>query len=107
MPGSLPLSFGDNVRVRATPVTESHRVAGLTGVVHGWTTPSVTGVTVIGGAEQDYAVVVHFELHEDLWFAPELLELLNHGPGQEVRVGQKRWIRSEAGAWIEAPEEKT
>jgi len=104
MPDSTPVSFGDNVRVRVTPVTESHGVAGLAGVVHGWTTPSVTSVSVIGGVEQDYAVAVQFEGRgAALWFTPELLEFLDHGAGQEMRVGDKRWVRSQTGEWIEQP----
>jgi hypothetical protein len=106
MADSPPVSFGDNVRVRVTPVTESHGVAGLAGTVHGWTTPSVTGVTVIGGVEQDYAVAVHFEQRGDVWFTPELLDFLDHGAGQDIRVGDKQWVRSETGEWLETAKKK-
>ena len=41
------MDFGDNVRVVTTPETSKLNLAGLTGRVDGWTTPSVTGVEVI------------------------------------------------------------
>lgn len=97
-------SFGDNVRIRVTKETEDAGVAGLEGQVCGQTTPSVTGVYVIGPASDDYAVNVHFEGRgEALWFAPELVELLNHAPGSEIRLTgvDKKWTRTEDGGWHE------
>ena len=52
------ISFGDHVRVRSTPLTEERGLAGLDGNVHGETTPSVTGVEVIGELKSDYAINV-------------------------------------------------
>src|SRR5882672_11512948 len=54
-------SFGDNVRIRSSVETISNGVAGLVGQVYGQTTPSVTGVEVIGKLESDYAINVFFE----------------------------------------------
>lgn len=97
-----PIGFGDNVRVRVTTETEKAGVAGLHGQTYGMTTPSITGVTVIGDLKADYALNVHFvELDESLWFAPELLELLDRAPGTEATVGSKRFVRSEDGDWEE------
>ena len=42
------VSFGDNVRVVRTRETEALGVAGRVGQVFGYTTPSITGVVVVG-----------------------------------------------------------
>jgi hypothetical protein len=98
----MAISFGDNVRVVSTPLTASLGLAGLTGAVYGQTTPSVTGVEVIGGAATDYAINVQLKGRaESLWFAPELLEFVDHAPGTEIVIGNKRLVRSASGEWIE------
>jgi hypothetical protein len=103
------ITFGDNVRVRSTPETEELGVAGQVGQVYGETTPSVTGVAVIGLLTGDYALNVFFEGREDtLWFAPELLEFVDHAAGTEIRLGSvaKEWTRSVSGEWVETSDEK-
>ena len=100
------ITFGDTVRVRSTDVTTDAGLAGLLGTVHGETTPSVTGVEVIGELDGDYAINVFFEGKEaDAWFAPELLEFVDHGAGAEIQFegADTKWIRSEDGEWIEQP----
>jgi hypothetical protein len=97
-------SFGDNVRIRATRETEDAGLAGLTGQVYGETTPSITHVDVIGTPADDHAINVHLEeRNEAYWFAPHLVEFLNHAPGTEIRLDgvDKRWTRTEDGAWHE------
>lgn len=97
--------FGDNVRVRATPETEAAGYAGRTGQVMGSTEPSETGVEVIGDAADDYALVVSFDGADDeVWFAAELLELVDHGAGAEITLGAdsgKKWVRNADGGWDE------
>jgi hypothetical protein len=76
----------------------------LVGNVLGETTPSVTGVDVIGESEADYGINVFFEVHKKgFWFTPELLEFIDHSPGAEIRLDgvPKKWIRSETGEWKE------
>ena len=105
MQSNHSVSFGDNVRVRSTPLTQELGVAGLVGNVHGETTPLVTGVEVIGEVREDHAVHVFFDDREEgCWFAPDLLEFVDHAPGMEVRVEgvPKRWVRSETGEWVES-----
>src|SRR5579864_6930493 len=94
------ISFGDNVCVIATPDTEALGVAGRVGQVYGHTTPSVTGVAVVGGAgSSDYALNVHFEGRaETIWFAPHLLEFVDHAPGTEIRVGAASAVRHADGS---------
>jgi len=109
MPNTPPITFGDNVRVRATPDTVARGAANLVGQVCGETTPSVTRVSVIGHLTRDYAVNVHFEgRNETFWFAAELLEFVDHAAGTEIRVGgvPKKWTRSESGEWIETRDKK-
>lgn len=103
------ITFGDNVRVRPSPETEARGVAGLLGQVYGETTPSVTGVAVIGEVTRDHALNVHFEGRaESPWFAPELLEFVDHAAGAEIRLDgvPKKWVRTAAGACTEIPDRK-
>jgi hypothetical protein len=97
-------SFGDNVRIRNRPVTEDAGVVGLCGVVYGMTTPSHTGVAIIGSLKEDYAINVYFAARgESLWFAPDLIEVINHGAGTEITLDgvDKKWIRRADGGWDE------
>lgn len=96
------ISLGDRVRIQYEKATESKGVAGQTGIVHGWTTPSVTGVEVIGHATEDCAVAVMVEGHSQaLWFAEHLLEFVDHQPGTTMRVGDRLIVRDELGEWHE------
>lgn len=98
------MSFGDNVRIRVTKATEAAGVAGLKGQVYGESTPSVTGVEVIGSPLSNFAINVHIaERDEGFWFAPELVEFLDHAAGTEVRLDglDMRWIRTAEGSWKE------
>ena len=91
----------DNVRIRATPATEAAGVAGRIGNVAGFTTPSPTSVNVIGEVKDDLAFRVIFENSQvQLWFAPELLEFVDHAPGLEIQIGNTRLIRRADGGWI-------
>jgi hypothetical protein len=99
------ISFGDNVRVRSTPLTEKLGLASLIGPVFGLTVPSSSGVGgIIGGTEKDFAINVMFdERNEAFWFAEDLLELIDHGAGTQIKLKgvSKKWTRSESGEWIE------
>lgn len=102
------ISFGDNVLIRSTPLTQKLGLAGFVGNVQGETTPSVTGVEVIGKLREDYAIHVFFEDREEgYWFAPELLEFVDHAPGIEIRLEgvPQKWTRSKTGEWIESEAE--
>ena len=100
----VKLSFGDNVRIRATPLTEKLGLAGQIGSIYGETAPSVTEVEVIGKVSDDYAVNVMIEARrEQLWFAPDLVEFIDHGAGTEVRIGNKHLVRDASGEWSETP----
>jgi hypothetical protein len=104
MPANPEPSFGDNVRMRSTPETEALGVAGRIGQVWGQTTPSVTGVAVVGRLDSDYAINVHFEGRaEILWFTPELLEFVDHATGTEIRIGRVSFTRDAGGNWLKAP----
>ena len=103
------IRFGDNVRVRSTPDTDALGLAGRVGQVYGETTPSVTSVTVVGKLVGDYALNVHFEGRADtLWFAPELLEFIDHAEGTEITLDgvPKKWTRSPSGEWVESSQKK-
>jgi hypothetical protein len=92
----------DNVCVRSTAETVRLRLAGLSGQVFGVSTPSVTGVTVIGDTRVDKAFNVSIKGQpSDLWFSPEQLELLDHAAGTAIRIGNTRLVRNSDGTWCE------
>jgi hypothetical protein len=98
------ISFGDNVLVRTTPETIQREVAGLSGQVYGVTTPSVTGVEVMGRVQDDHALNVFLtEKNEAIWFAADLLEYVDHAPGTEIRLKglPEKWTRDVHGEWVE------
>lgn len=98
----MPLDMFDNVRVRRTPLTEERGVADCVGQIYGDTTPSVTRVSVIGGDADDRAFnVVIPGRPANLWFAPTLLEFVDHAPGTEMRFGDNRLVRLATGEWVE------
>jgi hypothetical protein len=100
----MAISFGDKVRIASTALTDSLGLAGLTGLVYGETTPSVTKVDVVGELTGDYAINICLDgRDETLWFAPELLEFVDHAPGTEIVLGNKRLVRSASGQWVEDP----
>jgi len=62
-----------------------------------------TKVEVIGDASEDYAIAVMLEGHsEDLWFAENLPEFVDHQPGTTMSIAGRTLIRDEHGEWKEA-----
>jgi hypothetical protein len=99
-------SFGDNVRVLPAPETVSRGIAGLTGQVYGFTTPSVTGVSVIGGGGEDFALNISIAEHgSDFWLAAHLVELIDHAPGTTVSIDASptQSVRNADGTWRVEP----
>lgn len=98
------VGFGDDVRIRHTPETEAAGYAGRVGKVYGFTQPSIVGEPVIGEVVDDFALNVFFaEQEEGAWFAPELLELADHGAGTGLRLDgdPRKWVRTATGEWEE------
>jgi hypothetical protein len=94
----------DNVRVVATPETESRGFAGRTASCYGFTTPSSTGegLDAIGGTDADLAFNLHFEApEEEAWFAPDLVEFVDHAPDLTIGIADKTFIRNADGDWID------
>jgi hypothetical protein len=101
--------FGDQVRIKETSDTLQAGLAGWEGEVFGVTTPSVTGVAVVGGAPDDVALNVHFrERNIDHWFRPDLIEVLHHNVGAEMTIqgASVKWVRQADGSWGEVPMNK-
>jgi len=101
----LPAGFDDRVRIRRTAETEAAGLAGRSGIVHGVTTVSVTGIAVVGKPKEDTAINVFFdESREGVWFAPELVEFVDHNPGTTITISgvAKRWTRDATGDWVES-----
>ncbi|MFN0219347.1 MAG: hypothetical protein ACKVP4_11090 [Hyphomicrobium sp.] len=100
------IDFGDTVRVRANFETRDLGLAGLTGRVMGFTTPSVTGVRMIGDLADDHAIAVHIDKRDaNLWFHEDLLEVLDRGAGTVCMVDgvNMRAVRNADGSWREEP----
>jgi hypothetical protein len=94
--------LGDTVRIASTPETVAAGYAGRTGVCYGFTTPSVTGVQVVGDLGGDDALIVSFEDGGSAWFEPSLVSFVDVGAGQVAVVGDTRLIRDATGEWVEA-----
>jgi hypothetical protein len=100
------ISFGDNVRILRTAETERLGIAERVGNVYGETTPSDSKVAVIGRLDSDYALNVYFDtLDASYWFAPHMLEFVNHAPGTEVHVHGSAFksVRQRDGTWKDVP----
>ena len=95
------MSVVSRVRIRHSPETDSVDAAGRTGIIVGETRPSVVGVSVVGGAPDDFAFAVSLDDGETLWFRPDLLEVIGServkiefGRSEpRVRGGAPNWIR--------------
>lgn len=100
------ICYGDNVRIRRTPETERLGIADTIGNVYGETTPSESHVEVIGELRSDYALNVYFDsLQKSYWFAPGMLEFVDHAPGTEVHVHGSPFksVRQRDGTWKDVP----
>jgi hypothetical protein len=97
------IAFGDNVRIVDAEPTRRSGHSNMVGVCYGLTTPSATGVEVVGTSTGDAALNVHFEADEipDAWFAPELVDLVDHAVGSKATVGTTSFAKSADGDWIE------
>lgn len=96
--------FGDRVRIRQTSVTEAAGIAGLEGSVFGESVPSASGVEVIGPAPDDFALNIYVEERKaSYWLAPEHVEFLGYGAGQEIRLkgAATKLVRRADGSWEE------
>ncbi|HTT92189.1 MAG TPA: hypothetical protein VMF65_21730 [Acidimicrobiales bacterium] len=106
MPGEI--SFGDHVRVIEGDETRRGGWAGLLGQCYGVTTPSVTGVEVIGGSKGDIAFNVHFDDDSiaDAWFHPVHIDYVDHAGGTESTIPNTRLVRDATGQWHQVESEE-
>ncbi|MEZ6235653.1 MAG: hypothetical protein R3B68_15825 [Phycisphaerales bacterium] len=64
--------------------------------------PSASGVEVEGPCPSDFAVNVFIESRrESFWVSPEHVEFVDHGAGQVMTIGEKRFVRDASGEWME------
>jgi hypothetical protein len=92
----VPTPLGDAVRILSTPETERAGLAGLVGSVRGETKPSESGVSVIGGSADDFALEVQFEgRNESSWLPLDLVQFV--GGEAEARGSARRGT----GKWEE------
>ena len=96
--------IGDIVRIVRTADTVAGGWADRTGTCYGFTTPSVTGVEVVGDSEADAGLNVAFDDGTSSWFAPQLVTFVDVNAGQIASVGDKRLVRRPDGEWVEASE---
>jgi hypothetical protein len=93
------ISFADHVRIVDASETRRGGWAGRQGQCWGITTPSITGVRVIGGTEGDLAFNIHFDEDTvpDAWFHPDLVEYVDRAAGTDMTVGDLHVVRDSAG----------
>jgi hypothetical protein len=94
----------DTVEIVSSPETIGAGYAGKTGICYGFTTPSVTGVQVIGDEGDDRALNVGFDNGTSAWFHPSLIGFVDVNAGQVAMVGDKRFVRAPSGDWTEDPQ---
>lgn len=106
---SETITLGDNVRIVRSPETSQLGLADRVGVCHGFTTPSVTGVEVVGDLTVDLAYAVHFQDdgHDETWFSPDLVELVDHAAGTKATVGDRQFVKADDGTWVPWPPRAT
>lgn len=98
----MNITFGDKVKVLASPETDAIGISGKVGLISGETKPAATGVDVIGEIRDDFALSVSFEGYaETYWLSSELLEFVDHAEGTEFVAGNVRAIRKADGSWEE------
>jgi hypothetical protein len=99
--GELSISIGDTVRVVSSSDAPKE-LSGRVGQVYGQTSPSATGIKVIGKMVSDTAYNVQFpEIKGIFWLAPKLLEFVDHAPDTQISIGKKSFIRNASGEWEE------
>jgi hypothetical protein len=96
--------LGDTVRIVSTAETIAAGYADRMGTCYGFTTPSLTGVQVIGDSGADDALNVAFDDGTSAWFDPTLVVFLDVNAGQVATIGDKRFVREPTGEWVEAPD---
>ena len=97
-------TFGNKVKIKSSPETETRGLAGKTGEIYGHTTPTVTGVDVIGQTNKDFALNVYFEdIKESFWFDENLIEQIDNGIRTVIKLDgvNKKWTKDTNGDWIE------
>lgn len=94
--------LGDTVRIARTPDTIEAGYADRTGKCYGFTTPSATRVSVVGPTQADYALNVRFDDGTSAWFDASLVAFVDVDPGQTLRIGEKWFVRTPDGDWIES-----
>jgi RNase P/RNase MRP subunit p29 len=99
--------IGHRVRVIKVPQTESSGIAGRIGNLAGFTTPSRTGIEILGVAEHDIAFNVTFQNPDDsAWLAPEYLEFIGRTSALEIDIYGKRWSWRAEGTLNQRPQEQ-
>jgi len=106
-PERVTFDVGDRVRVRSLPATLATGIAERTGMVMGWTTPSLGYATdIIGDPVDDLAISLNLlDPDAQVWLTPDLIELIDHGEGTTAVIGTRRFVRSSDGTWEPDPGE--
>ena len=94
--------MGDHVRIATAEETIATDFAGMEGTCYGFTTPSVTGVRVIGEPSEGYPLNVGFDDGTTAWFDRSLVEFLDVSAGAVIQIGNHRLVRDANGDWVES-----
>ena len=80
----------DNVRVVENEHTVAAGIANQEGVIHGWTTPSVTFLPSVGPLSDDFAWNVYIDsLDKDFWLDPSFIEFVSRPESITFTVGSE------------------
>ena len=93
------MEIGDRVRIARSSETAELGWAAREGIYYGFTTPSVTGIQLIG-LIGDIGVNVGFADGVVEWFDSSLVEYLGYDPSDTMTVGDRVFVRDSDGAWI-------
>jgi hypothetical protein len=78
----------DNVRVVENEHTLGAGIANQEGVLHGWTTPSVTALPAVGPLREDFAWNVYIEsLGQDFWLDPSFITFVSRPESIRMTIG--------------------
>jgi hypothetical protein len=100
------VSLGSRAKILPHAATDRLGLTGREGIIHGWTTPSSTGVEVVGEPTEDYAVAVFFEeLDEEYWFDEGIVEIIDNGAGTVISLdgSSLEYVLDESGEWAARP----
>ncbi len=103
----LPISIGDKVRIVSSPIADAEQISGMVGVVTRVSFPPDTNSAEAGVTIAASGATVHIEeLGQDFGLSTNLLELTDLPIGAVVSMGDREWVLSQSGEWLETANDR-